>query len=1141
MKQKEIWGKYILAQEKILEHRSLPIAINNSDAPQIANNKIKLTVDQEIFKKIFKAEVEKLFKIENFDFSTNHILQDLEITENISQDDLIKLKEEAQNYYIEFNEHPVIEGEITANNSTIQDIEKILGKIPSDYSFKKDGLILLTTIEKESCEEITGLSFNSNAGAVYQIKPSICYLLSTFYKNINVWQDERRIIYVEGELHQSVFSLFNKFFDLEKKGYELYFETDNPVGVVEIKESLEEGGVELPRFSDNKFHIFYKSSFFEENNTDLRIEVNRLKKFFCKIFPNCSFTFKFNTQYRYNIRKLDEGTDKLNRDESKFWDLLFNNIHGDVYQISNSKHTISFDFESNKDLQEKKNFLKSLSYLEIYDRGELHKYKYNLRIESGLHNLQRVLNSELPNLSLKLISNGAKLLFRRFYKAGNKDFIRDILQDKLSSVIDPKKYEFTIYNTFKEKYLCEENFDLKIELEEEKLSKLRREDFYFGNKKTKYFLGRLQKVDYPVLEFFIEDDRINEVQKNIAFSEIKAIFPDLKGEKDKIIRLRDTINLLESDEKLPNENMKTFLFDSSQAKKIDDIDYLLNQTSQEWKTFENNIFSEQLNISQKQAIYKSLYAEELALIQGPPGTGKSTAIAEIIWHHILRNQNEKVLLTSETNLAVDNAIDRLKNDEHNIVKPIRFGSDDKLESEGRFYSLTTFDEWKNGIEVMDSNAVSHWLNNIVRRIKETEDDDLNLNLQRWKEFLKNPDTPTKELFVEKYIEHANIIGATGSSIGKFNSEQKYTSFFHSYLSVFARKQYTPQINWQVCNKTKIVFDTVIMDEASKATPPELALPVIYGKKAIIVGDHRQLPPMVDDGEIKETLISIGEKNLAQTLSRKEFEKSQFQILFENIDESIKGSFDTQYRMHPAINNVIAQFYSDDGGLKCGLPIEEEFHTSFTDPMSRFHGLEFNNILNPETHVMWINVNTPEVKEGTSRANFGEIKAIHSILSVIKKSNGYQELKNWLEPQTKEEKQIGLISFYGKQVGYLNRMIRNYHTDIPIRLSTVDKFQGMERNIIIVSMVRSNKIATSKEQMPDSELYGELGFPSQDSLGFAEFPNRLNVALSRARRLLIIVGNKDHFCKKEIYNNVYNEIINSEHGKIIQANDLIKDE
>src|SRR5690606_41510264 len=82
-------------------------------------------------------------------------------------------------------------------------------------------------------------------------------------------------------------------------------------------------------------------------------------------------------------------------------------------------------------------------------------------------------------------------------------------------------------------------------------------------------------------------------------------------------------------------------------------------------------------------------------------------------------------------------------------------------------------------------------------------------------------------------------------------------------------------------------------------------------------------------------------------------------------------------------------------------------------------------------------------------------------------------------------------------------LRNKFKDIPIRVSTVDRFQGMERNIIIVSMVRSNRIATDKNQKPDRTLYGDLGYQEQKELGFAKSPNRLNVALSRAKRLLII--------------------------------------
>ena len=130
----------------------------------------------------------------------------------------------------------------------------------------------------------------------------------------------------------------------------------------------------------------------------------------------------------------------------------------------------------------------------------------------------------------------------------------------------------------------------------------------------------------------------------------------------------------------------------------------------------------------------------------------------------------------------------------------------------------------------------------------------------------------------------------------------------------------------------------------------------------------------------------------------------------------------------------------------------------------------------------------------------------------------------------------MISFYGKQINLL-RNLRKEFKDIPIRVSTVDRFQGMERNIIIVSMVRSNCIASDIKQRPDIKLYGELGFPEQRDLGFAQSPNRLNVALSRAKRLLIIVGNSKLFRQKEIYDNVYQTIANNPNGKIIKYDTL----
>jgi len=1152
MNQKDVWGKYILAQEKVLENKSKPIGINTAIPVKLEGNKILVSIDQEIYKKVFKADIERVFKLENFDFSQNHILQDLTITENISLKSLSELKEDAQNNYIEFNEHPVIEGEISAINSDRQQLEKIIGVLPTNYAFKSDGLLLLTIAERSACETVDNIVFEKQAGAVFPIKPSMSYLISTFYKKLGVKQVDNNTIDVEGKLHVPIEKLFNNLFDLKLSGHKLFFELPEYQNLDKRVKELEKKGIEFPTPENNVFCFSYyanqnqteKISEFRyistsEKDPDVGVKIYRLKKALQKYFKDPEINFSFTTQYYYNKRKIDNGLEALSKSDNNFWDKLYTEIHCDNYQISQSKRTLSFDFNDQEELTNKLESLKSHSYIDIYDREEKHRYKYKIKFNTGLHELQSKLRKELPNLSTRLVANGERLIFKQFYKTGNKGFIRDNLNDRLNELIDRTQFIFSLRDTFQEKYICEENFDLKVEQEDEKLLKLRREEFYFGNIDEKYYLGKLQKVDYPNLEFFVDDEKLDEVRDNINSYEVKAIFPNLKGEKDKIIRLSNTIQKLESKDQLPNNNAKLFLFDSSKAKAIEDIEYLLNTTSQEWKEFEKNVFSSQLNESQKQAVYKSLHAEELALIQGPPGTGKSTAIAEIIWQHARRNQKERILLTSETNLAVDNAIDRLKNDKHNVVKPIRFGNSEKLESEGRFYSVPIIENWKNMLETEEPNTVSHWVNNISNRVKQLDNEIIDISLSLWKNHLKTPTKETRELFTEKYIEYANLIGATGSSIGKLNSEGKYTSFFHSYLNVFEHNAYTPIRNWEVCNKTNIVFDTIIMDEASKATPPELALPILYGKKAIIVGDHRQLPPMVDGNEIKDTLITIGEKDLAKTLSRTEFDKSQFQNLFENIDSSIKGTFDTQYRMHPAINDVIRQFYIEDGGLECGLPLDEEEHHSFDNPMSRYHGLTFDNVLSPETHVLWVDVDTPEIKEGTSRVNYGEIEAINNILKTIKRSDGITEFNNWLTPQTDEEKQIGIISFYGKQVNYINRMLKENHSDIPTRLSTVDRFQGMERNILIVSMVRSNKIATSQEQQPDVELYGELGYPKQSSLGFAELPNRLNVALSRARRLLVIIGNKDHFCTKEIYKNVFDTISSSERGEVIEAIELSK--
>jgi superfamily I DNA and/or RNA helicase len=1136
MSQKDIWKLYITAQSKILEYRSRPIGIDTLKEVRLDGVKLKVAVDQDLFKRAFRQDVEQLFKISNFNFSDGHILAKIENTANITPEALLQLKETAENYYINFNENPIIEGEITARHTrSLEHLKNVISELPTSYQFKNDGLIYLTINEWKEALKIKQLQFNKKAGAVFPINPSVSYLISTFYKHIDISQKGPRVR-VTGELHQDVFDLFQKHVGLTVNENCLIFTFQNAEALQRKVKEFEQTGRSFPQPIHNELHFHLKTDFYKTYDSNLAIEAFRLKRLLTDSFPDNPFSFYYTTDYSYDIKLLNDGLDELGRSEEAYWNQLFSTVHGNEFQISSAHRTISFDFETEEELQSKLDHLKSYPFFTIYNRGDKHKFKFNIKFETGLHQLQASLKKNCRGLFTKLIANGEKLVFRQFYKTGNKTEILARLRNQLDECIDPQKFHYDTKDSFLEKYLCEENFELKVEQEEEKLSKLLREDFLFGDRENKFYLGKLQKVDYPDLYFIIDEEKLDEVKRNLASKQLLAIFPDLKGEKDKIKRLEDTVRKLDSTSDIPNNNAREFLYDSSKAKPTEDIGYLLNRMTAEWEDFESNLLSRSLNESQKEAIYKALYAEELALIQGPPGTGKSTAIAEIVWHHIRYGQQQRILLTSETNLAVDNAIIRLKNNQNNLVKPVRFGNDEKLESEGHFYSLSAIKNWKEGDDTQD-NTVAHWIANISNRIVPQNEEVIDTALDKWKKWLQQPNPATRQLFADRYLEYANLIGATGSSIGKMNSENKWTSFFRSYLNVFNWKAYENK-DRRRCNAMEIQFDTVIMDEASKATPTELALPVLYAKKSIIVGDHRQLPPIIDGEEIKDVLYSIGEKKLAARLSQQEFAVSQFERLFEKIDDSIKGTFNTQYRMHPAINDVIAQFYKKDGGLFCGLPQEEAEHNSFDKWNSRYHGLHYKNIITRETHTIWIDVNTPEIQEATSRVNFGEIDAIHNILTVLNNCQGKKEFDQWLATQSPEEKQIGIISFYGKQIQYINRMLKEHHPNLHPRLSTVDRFQGMERNIIIVSMVRSNTIASFRDQQPD-ELYGRAGYPLQESLGFAESPNRLNVALSRARRLLIIVGNSAHFCRKDIYKNVYQSILNSSRGKVINAEDLQK--
>ncbi|MGY8754679.1 MAG: AAA domain-containing protein [Candidatus Poseidoniales archaeon] len=238
------------------------------------------------------------------------------------------------------------------------------------------------------------------------------------------------------------------------------------------------------------------------------------------------------------------------------------------------------------------------------------------------------------------------------------------------------------------------------------------------------------------------------------------------------------------------------------------------------------------------------------------------------------------------------------------------------------------------------------------------------------------------------------------------------------------------------------FPVVLIDEATQATEPSSLVPIVKGcRQLILVGDHRQLPPTVISNAAEEGGLSI----------------PLFERLLENKVEA--HMLTTQYRMHPTIREFpSARFY--DNRLEDGCSAAER------PPAAGFLWPDWDR------PVAFVPVHGSEIKEdvGSSRSNIDEAAAVISILNDL------------LLPGDLNPSDIGIISPYSGQVRLIGQMIPDELDGVEVK--SVDGYQGREKEIIILSTVRSN---------------------SDGNIGFLKDARRLNVAMTRARRGLIVVG------------------------------------
>ena len=264
------------------------------------------------------------------------------------------------------------------------------------------------------------------------------------------------------------------------------------------------------------------------------------------------------------------------------------------------------------------------------------------------------------------------------------------------------------------------------------------------------------------------------------------------------------------------------------------------------------------------------------------------------------------------------------------------------------------------------------------------------------------------------------------------------------------------------------FGTVFIDEAAQALEPACWIAIRKADRVILAGDHCQLPPTVKcpqsvRGGLGHTLMQSIVKNKPETVSL----------------------LTLQYRM----NDEIMRFSSDwfyDGRLQAAPEVK------------------YRGILDYDTAIEWVNTEGMDCNEEFVGESYGRINKAEAELSVGKLKDYIQKIGK--ERFLDERIDIGLISPYKAQVQYLRGLIRRDAFFKPYRqaitVNTVDGFQGQERDVIIISLVRANE---------------------EGNIGFLNDLRRMNVAMTRARMKLVIMGDASTLTKHAFYLKLFDYI------------------
>ena len=473
-----------------------------------------------------------------------------------------------------------------------------------------------------------------------------------------------------------------------------------------------------------------------------------------------------------------------------------------------------------------------------------------------------------------------------------------------------------------------------------------------------------------------------------------------------------------------------------------------------------------LNPTQERAVNEVLWAKDVAIVHGPPGTGKTTTLVEAINETLMRES--QVLVCAQSNMAVDWISEKLVDRGINVLrignptrvndKMLGFTYERRFESHPDYPQLWAIRKAIRELRKNRKKGSENYHQKMDRLKSRAAEIELRINA---------------ELFGEARVIACTLVGSA-----------------HHLLE-------------------GMKFGTLFIDEAAQALEAACWIPMRRASRVILAGDHCQLPPTVKS--IAALRAGLGKTLMERIAENKPEVVTLLKIQYRMNDEIMRFSSDWFYggkvESAPQIKyRSVLDYDHPITWIDTGEESEErrvkseEFNSSSDDASEGSEEQENSSIF---TH------HSSLYKEQFVGESFGRINKAEAELTLLTLAEYFTKIgkRRVLE----ERIDVGIISPYRAQVQYLKKLIKKYEFFKPYRrlisVNTVDGFQGQERDVILISLVRSN---------------------DEGQIGFLKDLRRMNVAMTRARMKLIILGNKDTMTKHPFYKKLweYVEAINN---------------